>query len=38
MIAIGVSNLQIPSSAEVVDTTDEHGAQTLAKKRVAPPA
>lgn len=32
MIAIGVSNLQIPTAAEVVgDATGDHGAQALAK-------
>lgn len=32
MVAIGVSNLLIPSPAEVADATDEYGAQALAKK------
>jgi hypothetical protein len=32
MVALGVTNLQIPSAAEVVEATGEHGAQALARK------
>lgn len=32
MVAIGVTNLQVPTAAEVADATNEHGAQALAKK------
>lgn len=37
MIAIGVSNLQIPTAAEVVgDAVGDHGAQMLARKAKKP--
>lgn len=32
MVALGVTNLQIPKVDEVGDATGEHGAQALAKK------